>query len=89
MLRQREWKADRNAKAYPSITLLLLSADLWHGLIHLPHHLKSCSVQGRLKLYEIVCKRFLYVSFEGCSLLCSSSPGRHSTNSTDCTCHAP
>lgn len=78
-MRQSEWKADQNAKAYPSIALLLLSAGMRHGLIHLAHHLKSCSVQYRLKLYETVCKRFLHVSFEGSSIPCRSSSDRHST----------
>lgn len=44
-----------------STALPLPSADLQPGLIHLAHHRKSCSVQCRLKLYEIVWKRFLLV----------------------------
>lgn len=52
------------------IALLLLSADLRPALIHLAHHRKSCSVQCRLKWYEIVCKRFLHVGFERSSPPC-------------------
>lgn len=62
-----------------STALLLPSADLQPGLIHLAHHQNSCSIQRRLKLYEIVCKSFLHAGFEGSSAPCRSRSAGPST----------
>lgn len=63
----------------PALHLLLPSADLRPGLIHLAHHRKSCSVQRRLKLYKIVCKSFLQIGFEGSCAPCRSRSAGPST----------